>query len=68
MFVANVCISCEMETDGISKEDVGPKAKVSKFGEVKDATMIKSREKEKESEKDIRALFDSDSEWTYMLT
>ena len=47
-----------METGDISKEDVGPKAK----GEVKDAAMIRSGEKEKCSEKDIRALFDSDSE------
>ena len=50
--------SCEMETGGKGKEDIEPKAK----GEVTDAAMMRSGEKEKGSEKDIRALFDSDSE------
>ena len=47
-----------METGGKGKEDIEPKAK----GEVTDAAMTKSGEKEKGTEKDIRALFDSDSE------
>ena len=50
--------SCEMETVGKGKEDIEPKAK----GEVTDAAIMRSGEKEKSSEKDIRALFDSDSE------
>ena len=50
--------SCEMETGGKGKEDIEPKAN----GEVTDAAMMRSGEKEKGSEKDIRALFDSDSE------